>query len=247
MSTVGCRFLPTEEELVSYYLKKMILGQQFMKEEEELFVVKDLYGDEATPWKLLSDDLPWQKVVNSWNKVVVSQEILYVFSVLSNAGKKTGKNCKKKIRKAGCGTWCSNSTKPIMDSSGRKIGESRQFTFESPEQTVGHWIMTEYSIDAAAFGLPEVGEINYSDYVLCRIKRDDSISSKGGIIDKWKRRNDDMLADGEGLTFRKKMKSLSSCEDLSVVTCCDDNGAINVYNEKGAWISGDNGLPFLKK
>ncbi|CAI9112011.1 OLC1v1012374C1 [Oldenlandia corymbosa var. corymbosa] len=182
---------------VWYCLRKMILGQTLMKE-ERFFAVKDLYGDDATPWELLSDDLPWQIVMDSMDTIVESQKTLYVFTVLSEVGDKNSKNNKQKNRVAGCGSWhVHSSAKTVMANNGtrRKIGESKRFTFESKDQTVGQWTMTEYSIDAAANGIPEAGKINPSDFVLCKIKRDDSKSSKGGKIVSRKRKNENIPAD----------------------------------------------------
>ncbi|CAI9112005.1 OLC1v1012368C1 [Oldenlandia corymbosa var. corymbosa] len=175
MAVVGSLFNPTAEQLVSYYLRKMILGQTLMKE-ERFFAVKDLYRD---------DDLPWQ--------IVKSQKTLV----------------------AGCGAChVHSSAKPVMtnNGSGRKIGQRKTFTLQSPAQSVGQWTITEYSIDAAAHGIPEVEGINYSDYIL------------------W---DSDMVAAAKEQSFGKKMKVVSSCEDLSVVTCFDE--------EEGS----DNVVPFL--
>ncbi|CAI9111958.1 OLC1v1012312C1 [Oldenlandia corymbosa var. corymbosa] len=237
---VGCRFQPTDEELVSHYLKKMILGLPFTEEEKTFFTAKHLYGDNATPWELLTEDLPWHKVLNS-NRDIESQKVIYVFTFLTNVAQKNSKNRKNKNRVAGCGTWNVNSSaKPVRDNCGfgRKIGECKNFTFESAEQTVGQWTMTEYSIDAAANGIPEVEGINCSDYVLCKIKRDDSKSSKGGRIVSRKRKNEIMLPEEAGQSFTKKMKSVSRKEeDMSVLSNEDDDSAAIVMNNEEAGVS----------
>ncbi|CAI9111960.1 OLC1v1012316C1 [Oldenlandia corymbosa var. corymbosa] len=177
---IGRRFYPNEEELISYYLKKRILGIPLTEKEQSFFVETNLFGDNnnATPWELLSDDLPWQIELGSMNRVVESQKILYVFNF---GGKKIPRTISMKIE------W------PVV------------------------WIMTEYSIDAAANGIPPRQGMNFSDYVLCKIKRDNSKSSKDGRIVCRKRKCENMVSEGQ--SFGKKMKSESSCEDLSVVTC----------------------------
>ncbi|CAI9112007.1 OLC1v1012370C1 [Oldenlandia corymbosa var. corymbosa] len=212
----------------------MILGLPFTEVEKRFFTAKNLYGDNATPWELLTDDLPWHKVLNS-NRDIESQKVIYVFTFLTKTSKKNSSNSKNRNRVAGCGTWNVNSSaKPVRENCGfgRKMGESKDFTFESAEQTVGQWTMTEYSIDAAANGIPEVQGINYSDYVLCKIKRDDSKSSKGGRIVSRKRNNENVLREQAGLNFRKKMKSVSSNDDFSVLTNHDDSAALDMKNEE---------------
>ncbi|CAI9102741.1 OLC1v1001060C1 [Oldenlandia corymbosa var. corymbosa] len=241
MAPVGYRFQPTDEELVSYYLKRMILGLPFMEEEKEFFTAKDLYGDNATPWELLSDDLPWQTVMNSSNRKMDSQKIVYVFSFLSNVSKKNSKNGKNKNRVAGCGSWNVNSSaQPVREDCGlgSKIGEKKNFTFESPEPTVGQWTMTEYSIDTAAHDIPDVDGINCSNIVLCKIKRDDSKSSVQGKIVCRKRKSDNLVPEEAGQNFGKKMKSVSSNEeDLSLSVLTNDDSAAIVVNNEEAGVS----------
>ncbi|CAI9112010.1 OLC1v1012373C2 [Oldenlandia corymbosa var. corymbosa] len=226
----------------------MILGLPFTEEEKRIFTAKNLYGDNGTPWELLTDDLPWHKVLNS-NRDIGSQKVIYVFTFLTKAAKKNSNHSKNRNRVAGCGTWNVNSSaKPVRDNCGfgRKIGESKNFTFESAEQTVGQWTMTEYSIDAAANGIPEVQGINYSDYVLCKIKRDDSKSSKGGRIVSRKRKNENLLREQAGQNLKKKkMQSVSRNEDSSVWT-----GEETLLNNEEAGISCrsyscGNGAPLL--
>lgn len=248
---VGYRFHPTEQELVGYFLKNKVMGQPLMGWESELIVERDLYGDGATPWELLRDDngdLPWQIVVESSAKVVQSQKVIYVFTKLSTVGKKGKK--KHKNRVAGCGSWHGNtSMEDVRDNygEGKVIGSKRTFTFSSQEETVGHWTMYEYSIDAAANGL--CPGMNCENYVLCKIKKDESKISKGGRIVSRKRANSklnevewgevdekslgkkrilDRSAEASGLTMNEGAST--SCQETALTT---EETSRNIADESG--------------
>nr|XP_027120896.1 NAC domain-containing protein 18-like [Coffea arabica] len=180
----GVRFCPTDEELITHYLKNKVTEQPLPS--DKFTIERDIYGENetATPWILFGEDAPWQTpVVDAFGKVFVHQKVLYVFTKLLNVGKSSDKN-KKRI--AGCGNWHNNSApEPIMKNWGwgyQLIGNKRTFTYRSKEETVGHWTMHEYELAGAS-----LQGINLeNNYVLCKIKRDDSKSSKGGRLLSWK-------------------------------------------------------------
>ncbi|CAI9115249.1 OLC1v1016102C1 [Oldenlandia corymbosa var. corymbosa] len=193
---VGVRFNPKEEELVCHYLKNKILGHPLSNFESQFLIDINIYGANATPWELFGSDsdqfIPWLPTVDTSNKVKHSEENLYVLTKLSSVGKTDRSENKQKSRVAGCGTWHANNTKEPINVIGKNgesilIGYRRNFTFRSPtHETVGQWNMTEYNINPKAFGL---AKFNCDDYVLCKIKRDDTKSSFGGKLVTKKRKS----------------------------------------------------------
>ncbi|CAI9115286.1 OLC1v1016145C1 [Oldenlandia corymbosa var. corymbosa] len=140
-----------------------------------------MYGNEATPWELFNHEvdennqlvLPWVTNVDPLGKIEADVRVLYVFTKLSNVGKTEKSSDKMENRVAGCGTWHGNKTKEaVCGSEGTVIGYKRSFTFRSArnQTTVGQWNMVEYNMEGA------------EDFVLCKIKRNDSNASIGGRI-----------------------------------------------------------------
>ncbi|CAI9115281.1 OLC1v1016138C1 [Oldenlandia corymbosa var. corymbosa] len=230
---VGVRFNPTEEELLSYYLKNKIMGHPLSDFETQFLIDINMYGKKATPWELFcsgSDQfIPWLQSVDISNKDKHSEEILYVSTKLKSVGKTDKSENKHKCRVAGCGTWHANNTKqPItgIDDNGEStlIGYKRNFTFRSAtEETVGQWNMTEYSLNPKAFGLTK---FNCDDYVLCKIKRDDSKSSFGGKLVSRKRKIFETATNSR----KKVIKSSPSSSSSKISSYSEDEKQSMNYN-----------------
>ncbi|KAL3507473.1 hypothetical protein ACH5RR_032855 [Cinchona calisaya] len=148
-------------------------------------IVRDIYSESqsAMPWILYRDDPQWKTtLVDPLGKILVNQEAFYVFTRLSNVGK-TGDKIKN--RRMGCGQWRGNSSEqPIKKNRGvgELIGYKKMFTFRSEEETLGQWTMQEYELAGASLVGLNCSDYQNNNFVLCRIKRDDSKSSKGGRL-----------------------------------------------------------------
>ncbi|KAL3507543.1 hypothetical protein ACH5RR_032925 [Cinchona calisaya] len=179
------RFCPTEEELITYYLERMVKNQPLPSGWEKVMIVRDIYGESqsATPWILFRDDPQWQTtLVDPLGKILVNQKAIYVFTRLSKVGKTGDKN---KNRRAGCGQWHGNSAQePIKKNKGMGdlIGYKKTFTFRSSEETLGQWTMQEYELAGASLVGLNRSDYENNNFVLCKIKTDDSKSSKGGRL-----------------------------------------------------------------
>nr|XP_027118253.1 uncharacterized protein LOC113735448 [Coffea arabica] len=165
----GVRFCPTDEELITHYLKNKVTEQPLPS--DKFTIERDIYGENetATPWILFGEDAPWQTpVVDAFGKVFVHQKVLYVFTKLLNVGKSSDKN-KKRI--AGCGNWHNNSApEPIMKNWGwgyQLIGNKGRSPIDPRRR------------------LSAIGRCTSMSLVV-QIKRDDSKSSKGGRLLSWK-------------------------------------------------------------
>ena len=140
LTAVGLRFIPTDEELVAYFLLRWISGVSI----PETFVSEcDLYGEE-NPWEL------WNKHSNrvNFNPCDGSRD-LYFFTKL----KRKKPNAVRVERRVGIGAWQGEDGKnSIMCSTAPHIciGSKKRLRFEkSGTPHDGKWIMHEYSLNAS--------------------------------------------------------------------------------------------------
>ncbi|KAK3022330.1 hypothetical protein RJ639_047035 [Escallonia herrerae] len=148
-STVGLRFMPTQEELISYYLRGKVIGKVELPP-EHLVETDDLYGDNSTPWEVLPYYYPWDTcaTIDKSGKKLITKHTLYVFTRLKKVGKS------RILRKAGNGTWDGQSKgEEVKNSEGEVIGLKKMLVFELKTeesslelQSKGHWIMHEYAL-----------------------------------------------------------------------------------------------------
>ncbi|XP_057811231.1 NAC domain-containing protein JA2-like [Salvia miltiorrhiza] len=152
---IGFRFIPTDEELIGGFLWPRLMGMELPWNG---IVEKDIYGDNAEPWKVFSD------VVDGWQTKKEGSAIkssIYAFTTLKNVP-----NSKRISRRAGGGTWGGQTgpKKIIRSDTGEIIGHSKMFSFERDDKAApedfGHWIMHEYSLS---------GRANGGDLVVCKI------------------------------------------------------------------------------
>ncbi|XWS13196.1 hypothetical protein CRYUN_Cryun36dG0016700 [Craigia yunnanensis] len=140
----GYRFRPTQEEILSYYLKPAINGEPLSS---GILIECDVYGENREPWKIFDKH---------------AKESFWVFTKLK-------KKSKLRIdRTAGRGCWLGRSTKEIKTASGQLLGFDKYFTFtckkdDMSSQGNGHWVMHEFSLR----------DEGLSDYVVCEIKNKD--------------------------------------------------------------------------
>ncbi|KAJ8619553.1 hypothetical protein MRB53_028082 [Persea americana] len=150
---VGFRFKPTDEELVSYYLKNKAMG----KLPASRFVV-DAEVYKVEPWHL--PGVPPKQGVGEEAKE-------YYFFTRCNRKDKAGN---KTDRSAGAGLWrVTCGDRQILDSHKRPIGLKRSLVFKHGRDNLNrrvknkskNWIMKEYRLPSEKVG----------GWVLCRIKK----------------------------------------------------------------------------
>ncbi|KAH7853941.1 hypothetical protein Vadar_008334 [Vaccinium darrowii] len=162
----GYLFRPTDEELLVFYLGRKIKGLPLPS---DVFIERDIYGvGDKAPWQIFSDEDPWEICKNGMK----IEGTIYVFTNLIKASKN------RIARIAGCGVWHAEAAlEQVVDDYGHVLGYKRLLCFQITNEsgvmdksvTKGHWIMHEYSLSGGG---------DNTEYVLCRIKRDDSKSTK---------------------------------------------------------------------
>ncbi|KAK8556388.1 hypothetical protein V6N13_064419 [Hibiscus sabdariffa] len=139
----GFRFVPTDYELIQYYLSNKLKGQPLPCDKD--IHEYEIYGEEnKEPWNIFGE---------------TSSKTFYVFTKLRKKGKG-----RRIDRIAGSGTWKGQRTDPVMDSEKNHVGDRKLFVFEvkgrSKNDGKGHWIMHEFSL---------INDDQLDDWVLCRI------------------------------------------------------------------------------
>ncbi|KAK8556510.1 hypothetical protein V6N13_064538 [Hibiscus sabdariffa] len=139
----GFRFVPTDYELIRYYLWNKSKGQPLPCDKD--IHEYEIYGEKnKEPWNIFGE---------TWSKT------FYVFTKLRKKGKG-----RRIDRIAGSGTWKGQRTDPVMDSEKNHVGDRKLFVFEvkgrSNNDGKGHWIMHEFSL---------INDDQLDNWVLCRI------------------------------------------------------------------------------
>ncbi|KAM1226682.1 hypothetical protein ACFX13_006112 [Malus domestica] len=128
----GFRFLPTDQELVGFYLSnRVVAGKKFMAYCRSFMHEFDPFG-EMEPWVI------WE---NFGGRSLVDQD-LYLFYELHYLPS----SYIKRTIDAG-GTWSQSSYKTVKDFHGKRIGDKRCFKYknEGCDQD-GGWLLEEYSL-----------------------------------------------------------------------------------------------------
>ncbi|KAK9089103.1 hypothetical protein Scep_028185 [Stephania cephalantha] len=153
----GFRFHPTDEELITYYLKPKVLSSS-SNPIVSLITDIDLY--KFNPW-----DLP--------GKALFGQEEWFFFSPRD----RKYPNGDRPNRVAGCGYWKATGTdKPILSScSSMCLGVKKALVFYKGKPSKGlktDWVMDEYRLLDDVARSPRVkGSMRLDDWVLCRVRR----------------------------------------------------------------------------
>ncbi|KAL3635374.1 hypothetical protein CASFOL_019921 [Castilleja foliolosa] len=168
MIPFGYRFIPTNEELIEYYLLRR--AKELPIHFNRHILNKPLYGENSNPSQVFRDvdDSNW--VISEGNDFKEVDRVIYVFTKLSKIN-----NGKTRIsRRAGNGTWKGQTGgKNINNGSGQLIGSMKMYSFDGKGDG-HHWIMHEYS-------LAGIYEKNNNDYVICKIKRVSKRKELGGV------------------------------------------------------------------
>ncbi|XP_050379648.1 uncharacterized protein LOC126796992 [Argentina anserina] len=151
---VGFRFHPTDQELISYFLRKKVTEASTLDRHRGIVRDFDLFGS-TEPWKI------WEM----YGGHELFNQDLYFFTEL----KKASPNGKRFLRKIGSsGTWSeTDASKLIKDEQEQKdIGRRRKLRYESKSSKHhGHWYLDEYSLLDSEL-----------DYVICRLRKNDKSS-----------------------------------------------------------------------
>ncbi|CAH9111402.1 unnamed protein product [Cuscuta europaea] len=148
---VGYRFVPTDEELVDYFLRRKIMG---------LPIIHPIIRHTINIYETHPRDILCKYGT-------VGEDACYFFVKQSN------KSRKRRCRKAGNGYWRTSGSHPVLDGSGKKeIGSKKTFAFHQgfPEKggfkgVKTDWLMHEFSLNHGDDNNNNIGD----DYVLVRI------------------------------------------------------------------------------
>nr|XP_011459730.1 PREDICTED: NAC domain-containing protein 100-like [Fragaria vesca subsp. vesca] len=148
----GFNFLPTDLELLGYYLLNKVLGKPF-KYDSRVMIELNLYKEE--PWDL------W----NRFGARLNHGEDLYIFTEL----KKKSNNGSNVSRTTGSGTWKGDTAEAKVSEDKKILGSWKRFRYvpNEPNET-GSWIMVEYKLDDSLNPKSCRGR----DLVLSRIRKD---------------------------------------------------------------------------
>ncbi|PRQ32377.1 putative transcription factor NAM family [Rosa chinensis] len=163
---VGVRFLPTDQELLDYYLRTRIaMGDQFRTD----FVADcpHFYGDKE-PWVV------WQIYGGGESKKVEDENTLYFFT----HRRRLSPTAKRFDRKVGSGTWSGQYSREVEDD-GVVIGLKRDFRYEGgcDESHNDAWLMQEFQLD------------DDSDLVLCSLRKNPRKGSNTRVVNDKKRKS----------------------------------------------------------
>ncbi|MED6169191.1 hypothetical protein PIB30_019304 [Stylosanthes scabra] len=139
----GFRFCPTDEELISYYLRKKLDG-----DEDSVQVISELELCTFEPW-----DLPGKSFIQSENE----------WFFFSPRGRKYPNGSQSK-RATECGYWKATGKERNVKSGQNVIGTKRTLVFHlgrAPKGERTEWIMHEYCIN----------DKSQDSLVVCRLKR----------------------------------------------------------------------------
>ncbi|XP_058209848.1 NAC domain-containing protein 41-like [Rhododendron vialii] len=198
MTTVpsGYFFRPTDKQLLEDYLRRKSEGNSLPC---DVVIEREIYGaGNKAPWQIFTDEDPWEicETMDKKTDKLKTEGTIYVFTTLIKASE----NSDRIARTAGCGSWHGETAlEPVLDKKGGVMGNKRMLCFQITDESLKecHWIMHEYSLPV---GNATNGK---GEYVLCRIKRDDSKDTK---ISSRKRKNVEGATTDDDLPILKPSK-----------------------------------------
>ncbi|KAF6170096.1 hypothetical protein GIB67_025785 [Kingdonia uniflora] len=133
----GFRFAPTDEELINYYLKPKVLGEEY-----PLDVIQEIDVTNFEPWDLLGE----------------SRECYYFTSLDKKYinGKKTNRTTRN-------GFWKTTGRDTPIRSNGQVVGTRKILVFHrgrSKDKKRTNWVMHEFSLGQTT----QVRKLKYSDF-----------------------------------------------------------------------------------
>nr|AGL39738.1 NAC transcription factor 082 [Jatropha curcas] len=185
----GYRFVPTDEELVNFYLRRKVEKQPLPR---GVVRTRDIYS--KNPWEI------FDKSCNGF---------FYVFTTL----RKKQNSRTRFDRTAGSGTWKNRFSKSFPGDDGKSFWFKKDYVFElnknqsSADSSIdnGHWIMQEFSLE----------DEGSNSYVLCKISNKnarDSQKEKKEIVEPKRHSNERKFSsDDKEDQNPKRMRINSHC------------------------------------
>ncbi|XP_024171822.1 NAC domain-containing protein 2-like [Rosa chinensis] len=181
----GQRFCPMEDELVLFYLKPMLSGQNVPGRNRVVFDC-DLYGHQE-PWEI------WEAFKTKRPHDLRLKKDIYFFT----QHKKMSSTDKRVRRNVGSGTWKGDdSGKPVRSvETGRAVGLKKRYTYKNEDSVHnGCWILHEFYLDRSLRDKKQI----VKDYVLCLLRKNGEPKTK--IEKKRKQREEEeVLENNYGL------------------------------------------------
>ncbi|KAJ4721108.1 putative NAC domain-containing protein [Melia azedarach] len=222
---VGYRFMPSDEELVDYYLYQKVSGIPIPFVD---YVVKecDIYGDEPG------------KIWNSYGgNLLKDDEDLYFFTKLKKKTPK-GSRIDRKVGLDG-GAWQGEDapTEIVSSKTQKLIGSKKRFRYEKEgSDDNGCWIMHEYTLHASL-----MGKNQSMNCVLCRIRKNQptgktqkSGKSKKRKVEDFQKSTQFVEAEPERFVSKQENKQVacinnvaSQSSEASTVTMVQEEASCN--------------------
>ncbi|XP_062028698.1 NAC domain-containing protein 2-like [Rosa rugosa] len=161
----GQRFCPMEDELVLFYLKPMLSGQNVPGRNRVVFDC-DLYGHQE-PWEI------WEAFKTKRPHNLRLNKDIYFFT----QHKKMSSTDKRVRRNVGSGTWKGDdSGKPVRSvETGRAVGLKKRYTYKNEDSVHnGCWILYEFYLDRSLIDKKQI----VKDYVLCLLRKNGEPKTK---------------------------------------------------------------------
>nr|WLO57465.1 NAC transcription factor 6 [Rheum palmatum] len=218
----GFRFHPTDEELISYYLKRKVCGKPFRFD-----AISEIEIYKAEPWdlpglsKLKSRDLEW-----------------YFFSVLD---KKYG-NGSRTNRATVEGYWKTTGKDRPVQHKCRVVGMKKTLVFHSGRAPRGertNWVMHEYKLadeELEKAGIPQ------ESFALCRVFRKSGTGPKNGeqygapfVEEEWDNENEVASPPGETIADKIFVTKGNYLEQNHSVEPSENSApSLNFYQGEGS-------------
>ncbi|XP_002529768.2 NAC domain-containing protein 102 [Ricinus communis] len=229
----GCRFSPTDEELVAMYLFKKTKNLNLSDVENMIVPVCDLYGDKE-PWEL------WDQF--SQNQLFTNGD-LYFFTELKKKPKSS-----RISRRVGKGTWHGeNKREPVnvlldVGSAKQLMIQATKKRFNYRNQNSAHhcrWTLHEFSLDNVS-----------TNWVLCRLRNNHVSDSVNSVLvlervssNGKNAEADEQCPNSEIVPFEKRLKTSDRSTVLVAGQESDSNKACIVVAEQDNGFVGGRDLP----
>ncbi|KAM5573488.1 NAC domain-containing protein 2-like [Rosa sericea] len=240
----GQRFCPMDDELVLFYLKPMLSGQNVPGRNRVVFDC-DLYG-QLEPWEI------WEAFKTRRPHDLRLNKDIYLFT----QHKKMSSTDKRVRRNVGSGTWKGDdSGKPVRSvDSGCVVGLKKRYTYKNEDSVHnGCWILYEFYLDRSLRDKKQ----KVKDCVLCLLRKNGEPNTK--IEKKRKQREEEEFLennyacdDGENSNREqeellepqaKRQRTVPSIDNAPPTMPSEDDAAFAAELEESLECSEDDNAP----
>ncbi|PRQ18898.1 putative transcription factor NAM family [Rosa chinensis] len=240
----GQRFCPMDDELVLFYLKPMLSGQNVPGRSRVVFDC-DLYGQQE-PWEI------WEAFKTRRPHDLRLNKDIYFFT----QHKKMSSTDKRVRRNVGSGTWKGDdSGKPVRSvDSGCVVGLKKRYTYKNEDSVHnGCWILYEFYLDRSLRDKKQ----KVKDCVLCLLRKNGEPKTK--IEKKRKQREEEQFLennyacdDGENSNREqevllepqaKRQRTVPSIDNAPPTMPSEDDAAFAAELEESLECSEDDNAP----